>query len=161
VANTEEALQGLQAIFEQSFPTFLRAVELEYTDGVILESLQEITWEDDDPVDNGFPMPGAMLVPESEVDDSLRDLLYTCNITVIMAFQDSEKRNATKKMLRYAKALRRMLRPVNNRSLLGKVNSAKVADIRWLPLRVSVQSGGLFVRGFEADLIIRLPKESD
>lgn len=161
MANSEEAVQGLEEILTQEYPTYLRQVEVQYTDGVELESLREITWEEyEDGV--SLQLPCAMVIAEDESDPSLRDLLYDCRITVIFMFADSNKRNVTKKMFRYAKALRRMLRPNNNRSLRGKVNSAKVSTIRWLPTgRGTGDTSALFARGFEADLVLRLPKEGD
>lgn len=161
MANSEEGVAGLEQILREDYPTFLRQVQADYTDGVELENLNEITWEEyDDGV--GLQLPGVMLVAEDENDPSLRDLLYDCRITAIFMFADSSKRNVTKKMFRYAKALRRMFRPTNNRSLRGKVNSAKVGTIRWLPTgRGEGDTSGLFARGFEADLVLRLPKEGD
>jgi hypothetical protein len=161
MSNTEEAVQGLEELFLTDYPTYLRAVELEFTDGVELESIREVTWEEyDDGV--GLQLPVVMIVPEDESDPSLRDILYDCRVTVIFMFADSSKRNVTKKMFRYAKALRRMLKPSNNRSLRGKVNSAKVSTIRWLPTGRGIgDMDNLFARGFEADLVLRIPKEGD
>lgn len=161
MANTEDALEGLTQILTDDYPTFLRQVEVQYTDGVELESIREISWEEYED-GNGLQLPGVMLIPEDEADPLLRDLLYDVRITAIFMFADGDKRNVTKKMFRYGKALRRMLRPSNNRSLRGKVNSAKVGAIRWLPTgRGTSDTTALFARGFEADLVIRVPKESD
>jgi hypothetical protein len=161
MANSEEAIAGLEEILTDSYPTFLRQVEQQFTDGVELHNLAEISWEEyDDGV--GLQLPGVMLVAEDETDPFLRDLLYDCRVTAIFMFADASKRNVTKKMFRYAKALRRMFRPANNRSLRGKVNSAKVAGIRWLPTgRGTSDTAALFARGFEADIVLRLPKEGD
>jgi hypothetical protein len=161
VANTEEAIAGLEQILLEDYPAFLRQVQQQYTDGVELENLHEISWEEyDDGV--GLQLPGVMIIAEDESDPSLRDLLYDCRVTAIFMFADTNKRNVTKKMFRYGKALRRMFRPSNNRSLRGKVNSAKVGAIRWLPTgRGTGDTSGLFARGFEADIVLRLPKEGD
>jgi hypothetical protein len=110
----------------------------------------------------GLNIPAVMIIAEEETDPSLRDLLYDCRVTVIFIFADTDQRNVTKKMFRYGKALRRMLKPHNNRSLRGKVNSAKVSTIRWLPTgRGGSATEQLFARGFEADIVLRLPKEGD
>lgn len=157
MANSENALEGLQQILEQDFPVFLRQIEREHTDGVELENLRAIEWEEREDA-MGLDIPCAMLIATSESDPSLRDILFDCYITARFVFQDSNKRNLTKKQFRYAKALRRMLRPAANRSLRGKVNSAKVGTIRW----VSVGSkDNLHSGGFDADLIVRVPKEGD
>jgi len=161
VANTEDGIVGLEQIFLEDYPTFLRQVEQQYADGVELESIREISWEEYED-GNGLQLPGVMLIAEDESDPSLRDLLYDCRITAIFMFADTNKRNVTKKMFRYAKALRRMLRPTSNRSLRGKVNSVKVGTIRWLPTgRGTSDTTALFARGFEVDLLLRLPKEGD
>jgi hypothetical protein len=161
VANTENAIEGLEEILLSDYPTFLRQVELEYKDGVELENLREISWEEyDDGL--GLRLPGVMLVPEDETDPTLRDILYDCRITAIFMFADTNKRNVTKKMFRHAKALRRLFRPTNNRSLRGRVISVKVAAIRWLPTgRGTSDTANLYARGFEADLVLRIPKEGD
>jgi hypothetical protein len=162
MANTEDAMIGLEELLLEEYPTFLRAIELEFKDGVVLENLREVSWEEyDDSL--GIAMPGVMLLPETETDPALRDLLYDCRITAIFMMTDSDKRNVTKKMFRYGRALRRMLRPNTNRGLRGRVISAKVGAIRWLATGRGTmgRSAGLFARGFEADLVIRLPKESD
>jgi hypothetical protein len=163
LANTEDALIGLEQIINDSFPTYLRAIELENIDGVVLENIREITWEEIDESGSGLQIPGVMLLPNNETDESQRDIIYVCNITAVFLFQDSNKRNVTKKMFRYGKALRRMLKPTNNRSLRGKVISVKVVTIRWMPTGrgITGRSAGLFARGFEVDLVVRLPKEGD
>lgn len=157
MANSEDALVGLQQILEQDFPAYIRQIELENTDGVVMENLREITWEEYDDF-KGVNLPCAMLIAEDESDPSLRDILFDCRITVRMVFQDSSKRNLTKKMFRYAKALRRMLRPAANRSLRGKVNSAKVGTIKWVSVG---PRDNLFSGGFDANLVLRVPKEGD
>jgi hypothetical protein len=157
----EEALIGLHEIFEQDFPKYLREVELEYTDGVELENLRDIVWEEyEDGV--GMQVPGLMMIADEETDPSLRDILFDARLTCIFLVQDTNKRNVTKKMFRYAKALRRMLKPTANRSLRGKVNSAKVVTIRYLPTgRGGSDTDAIYARGFEADLVLRLPKEKE
>lgn len=161
MANTETAMEGLEQLFLEDYPTFLRQVELEFTDGVELENIREVSWEEYDD-GTGLQLPGVMLVPEDETDPVLRDQLFDCRITAIFMFADSNKRNVTKKMFRYGKALRRMVRPTPNRSLRGRVTSVKVNAIRWLPTgRGTSDSGNLYARGFEADLVLRLPKEGD
>lgn len=161
MANSEEAVAGLETIFLQDYPVFLRQVELEYRDGVELEGLRTVTWEEYDD-GNGLQLPAVMIIAEDETDPSMRDILYDCRVTAIFMLADTDKRNVTKKMFRYGKALRRMFRPVLNRSLRGKVNSAKVGAIRWLPTgRGTGDTANLFARGFEADIVLRLPKEGD
>lgn len=158
MANMEQAIEGLEEIFTTDYPTYLRQVELLYTDGVELETLREITWEEG----HAIQVPGLAIIGEEETDPSLRDLLYDCRVTCIFVVQDTNRRNVTKKMFRYAKALRRMLKPAANRSLRGKVNSAKVSTIRYLPTgRVQGDTQAIFTRGFEADLMVRIPKEGD
>lgn len=161
MANSEEAVAGLEELLLTDYPTYLRQLEVEFTDGVILESIRQVDWEEyDDGV--GLQLPGVMIVAEEERDTALRDLLYDCRVTAIFMLQDANKRNVTKKMFRYAKALRRMLKPTRNRSLRGRVISAKVEAIRWLPTgRGQNDTKGLFARGFEADIVLRLPKESE
>ncbi len=156
MANSEDALEGLQLILEQDFPVYLRQVELQYTDGVELENLREITWEEQDP--QGLNIPAVMLIAEDETDTPLRDILFDCHITARFVFEDSNKRNLTKKMFRYGKALRRMVRPPSNRSLRGKVNSVKVRTIRWVSVG---PRGNLHSGGFDANLMIRVPREGD
>lgn len=157
MANSEDALVGLQEILEQDFPVFLRQIEQENTDGVELENLHQIEWEEYEDM-SSLNLPCALLIAQDESDPSLRDILFDCRITVRFVFQDTSKRNLTKKQFRYAKALRRMLRPAANRSLRGKVNSAKVGTIRWVSVgpKDNLHSGG-----FDASLIVRVPKEGD
>ena len=125
MATTENALDGLQEILELDFPTYLREVELEFTDGIELHNLTEISWEEyEDGV--GLQLPGAMLIAEDETDAVLRDQIFECRITMVFALADSNKRNVTKKKFRYGRALRRMFRPAKNRSLRGRVISVKV-----------------------------------
>jgi hypothetical protein len=157
VANSEDALVGLQLILEQDFPVYLHQIELQNTDGVILENLKQIEWEEYEDA-KGLQLPAAMLIAETEADPSLRDILFDCNVTVRIVVADTDKRNLTKKMFRYAKALRRMLKPAANRSLRGKVNSAKVGTIRWVSVG---PRDNLFSGGFDASLVIRVPKEGD
>lgn len=162
MANSEEAIAGLEQILREDFPTILYEVEREYTDGVELENLRDIVWEElEDGM--GMQLPGVMLVAEDETDPSLRDLLYDCRVTMIFVVSDTDKLNVTKKMFRYGKALRRTIKRLTNRSLRGRVNSAKVGAIRWMPTgRGTTRTGGaLFARGFEADIVLRLPKEGD
>jgi hypothetical protein len=162
MANSEQAVEGLEQLLLNEYPFYLRQVELEHTDGVELESIREVTWEEyEDGV--GLQLPGVMIIAENEVDTALRDILFDCRVTCIFMLQDTNKRNVTKKMFRYGKALRRMFRPANNRSLRGRVNSAKVVEIRWLPTGrgTSADRATFFARGFEADLVLRLPREGD
>jgi hypothetical protein len=161
LSNTEDAVRGLEQIFLQDYPTFLRTIELENTDGVMMENLRQIEWEEIDE-ETTIQMPGVVLIGEDETDEVLRDQLYNCRITAIFFVADTNKRNVTKKMYRYGKALRRMLKKTNNRSLRGSAISAKVGAIRWLPTGRGVgATAGLFARGFEADLVVRLQKEGD
>jgi hypothetical protein len=157
VANSEDALVGLQLILEQDFPAYLRQIELQNTDGVELENLKQIEWEEYEDA-KGLQLPAAMLLADKEADPSLRDILYDCSITVRIVLADTDKRNLSKKMFRYAKALRRMLKPAANRSLRGKVNSAKVGTIKWVSVGPREK---LFAGGFDADLVLRVPKEGD
>jgi hypothetical protein len=151
---------GVQELLEQDYPAFLRVVEREFTDGVPLENLRQIEWEE---FESEIQTPGVLLLAEDEVDTTLRDLLYDCRITAVFLLADTNKRNVTKKMFRYGKALRRMLRPNNNRGLRSRVISAKVGAIRWMPTGrgTTGRTAGMYARGFEADLVIRLPKELD
>ncbi len=158
MATTEDAIEGLEIVLLEDFPVFLREVERSYTDGVELENLRAVIWEEyDDQI--GLPMPGVMLLATDEVDESLRDQVIVSHITAVFGFADSNKRNLTKKMFRYGRALRRMLRPSANRSLRGRVISAKVGAIRWLP--TGRNRSNLYARGFEADLECRLQRGGD
>jgi hypothetical protein len=159
MATTEDVVQGIAELLETQYSDFLAEVEALYTDGVELKPLLAVEWEEfEDAI--GLALPGAMILAQEETDDSLKDQIFESRVLVIIAVYDTQRRNVTKKIFRYGKALRRLVRPVRNRGLLGRVISAKVRQIRWSPTYMGPQEN-LYTRAFEAELVIRLQREGD
>ena len=155
MANIEDAMAGLQAIMEQDLPGFLATITAEWNDGIKLDPIAAYDWEE---LHKGGvrATPAALLMGIEESDPVLRDQIRDATIIVYLIITDRQKSALTKKLFRYADGLRRMLRSAVNRTLRGKIISAKVVRVKYSPTWVSRDN--LFTRDLEATIVVRVPR---
>jgi len=154
MASIEEAVIHFEQMLRNDLPIHLTALQDKWADGIILEPIRSFEWEE---VRDAIKVtPACLIIGEDEDDENLRDLLYTARLTLIMIVTDRAKTNTTKKLYRYADAVKRMLRPAAKRSTPGVIVSAIVRHIGYSP--TFVDRDQLFARDFQADVRLRLQR---
>lgn len=156
MATIEDAVSNLEAILRTDLPAILDAIMLERADGVRLEPIRTFDWEE---TREFLQFPACLLLGQDESDLVLRDQVRDATIQLILVTADRDKRALTKKLFRYAKALRVLLRPSANRTLAQKVISAKIVRVTYSPM--FVDRDNLFCRDLQAEIVLRLAKEND
>ena len=157
MATIEDAVVNFGEILQDDLPAILTAIENEKRDGIKLEPIRTIEYEE---VREAITQtPAALIIGTDEADNPLRDIVRDATIQLYLVVTDRSKKNLTKKLWRYGSAIRRVLRSTANRTLKGKVISAKVMRIGYSP--TFVDRDNLFCRDLQADIMIRVPKEND
>lgn len=154
MAYVEDVLTELQTAFDKVFPTYLLEVQREHTDGILLEPFHWISWEEDAEVPT---TPAIMLLAQEESDMNLRDQLVDATILAVVVLREQSKRFLTRKLFRYAEAIRRMVRQTNVRTLSHVVTSIKVERVQYSPIYVDEKNR--YARDFQATLQLRMPRE--
>ena len=153
-SNTEDVMVGLEELMRNQFYTYLKEVAARYNDGVILEPLVDITWEEHENFE-GLSLPSCMILAQEEADPTLKDQMLDVTVFIVLGIFDSSARAASKKIFRYGRALKAMFRPNNNRTLSQRIVSSKVVRIRWSP-PFSGPRDNDYSRAFEAEVVCRV-----
>lgn len=154
MATIEYAVAGLETILAEDFPTQLAAQEALWKDGIKLESIRTFEWEE---VHGSVKSTPAALIIGAEDNDVVgRDMLFDATIYIYVILTDRSKRHLTKKLYRYAEALRQTLKSPRNHTLRGVIVSAKVVRVKYSP--TFVDRTNLYMRDFEATTMLRLPR---
>jgi hypothetical protein len=157
MATIEDAVTNLESIMRADLPALLTAIEVEKKDGIRLEPPRTYEWEEIR--ESLTQVPAVLLIGQDESDVQLRDIVRDATITVVIITTDRNKTHLTKKLYRYAKALRQLLRPNMNRTLNDTVISAKVVRVSYSP--TFVDRDNLYARDLQAEVVLRIPKEND
>lgn len=152
MADLEQALQNIEAIFKAEFPVVLPQLEAQYKDGIKLPAPVAYHWEEV-PEKIGAT-PAVMLIPEGE-DQREKDQLYDATVRMYVVLTDSEKRHLTRRILRYVKAAKIIIRKPINRTLYQYVTSIKIPAVRYG--NTFMDRSQLFARDFSAELVLRIP----
>jgi hypothetical protein len=153
-ATIEDAVQGLEDLVRNSFPSILDAISKERNDGLILEPMRSFEWEE--VRDAMKSVPCCIIIGEEETDGLTSDIVYTAQVTIYIIATDRSKSMLTRKMFRYGQALKRMLRPGTARTLNRAVVSAKVVRIQYSP--TFVDRDQMFARDLRAEVICKLQR---
>lgn len=154
MANIEHAVAGLETILVQDLPAQLSVQELLWKDGIKLEPLRQIEWEEIRGAIN--TTPAALIIGSDDNDVVGRDMLFDATIYLYVILTDRSKKSLTKKLYRYAQAVRDVLKTPRNHTLRGVIVSAKVVRVKYSP--TFVDRTNLFMRDFEATVMLRLPR---
>lgn len=150
----EDAVTELESILRADFPDMLATIVTERGDGVPLPVPVEYHWEE--VAEKLMGLPAVLLIPDFEVDTDARDILWDSTIQLYLVASDSGKKNLTKKMLRYAEAVKRILRKPLRRTLNQKAVSAKVARVGYSP--TYLDRDNLYARDINAEIVIRISR---
>lgn len=157
MATIEEALTNFEAVMRADYPALLAAIEADKKDGIKLEPPRTYEWEE---VREAITQtPAVLMIGMEESDTVLRDQMRDATIQFFLVTTDRNKTHLTKKLYRYGKALRQLLRPTANRTLNGTVISAKVVRVSYSP--TFVDRDNLFARDLQAEIVLRIVKEND
>lgn len=157
MATIEDAVDNFIDILRDDLPTILLAIEAQKKDGIKLEPIR--VFETEETKEAITQLPAVLVLGQDETDATLRDIVRDANIQVYLVIADRSKKNLTRKLWRYGSAIRQVLRPTTNRTLKGKVISAKVVRIGYSP--TFMDRDNLFCRDLQADIVLRVPKEND
>lgn len=149
----EDGIQGVETLLlSQSFEDILAAIDAERDDGIVLEPIRATEWEET--VGEISTLPCALLIGDSEVDESLRDRIIQVNVKVILLVADKSKQHLTRRLYRYGSAMRQMFHGADSRTLGQRFISAKVRRIEYSPTFVDRQN--VYSRDITADLELRM-----
>lgn len=150
----EDALRELESIIRTKMPDMLMTIMSERPDGIILDTFAEYHWEE--VAEKLGALPAILLIPDTDVDPDQSDAKWDHTVQIYIIARDEEKRNLTKKLLRYVEALSRLLRAPFNRTLNQTAISAKIVRVGYGA--TFVDRDQRFVRDINAELIIRLSR---
>jgi hypothetical protein len=154
MATIEDAVASLQIILTDDLPTQLDALMALYTDGIRLEPIRQFEWEE--PHGKISSTPAALILGVEDSDVAGRDMVFDAVIILYVILVDRAKNQLTKKLFRYAEAVRRSLRSPQNRTLRATVISAKVSRVKYSP--TYTDRTNLYMRDFEATITLRMPR---
>jgi hypothetical protein len=154
MAVLERAILNFETLLKAEFPVVIPVIEAEWNDGIKLGLPASYHWEEV-PEKIG-PTPAILIIPEGEDDPAQGDMLWDATLRVYVVITDKERRHLTKRILRYADALKRILRRPVNRTLYQYVVSTKVLAVRYG--NTFMDRDNLFARDFNAEITLRLAK---
>lgn len=153
-SSIEDAVASLEAILRGNFPAMLAEVQAERNDGIPLPSPQVYEWEE---IPGSLKAtPACLLIGEGEDDVDARDMIWTATIRLYIVVTDPSKQYLTRRLYRYADALKRIVRKPFNRTLDQKVVSAKVISIRYSP--TFVDRDNTHARDLNAEIQLRIAR---
>ena len=157
MATIETAVANLETILRDDLPAILALIDAEKKDGIKLEPIRSFEWEETREAIK--QTPACLLIGVDESDVVLRDQVRDATIQLFLVVDDRDKKSLTKRLYRYATALRRVLRPATNRTLATTIISAKIVRVTFSP--TFVDRDNMFARDLQAEIVLRMPKEGD
>lgn len=139
-------------LMSDTFHDVLRTIDSERNDGLVLEPLRAVEWEEIE--ESALPsLPCALIIGETEEDPMLRDQTYDATLSLIVFAQDKSKRYLTKRLYRYGEAVRRVFAMPRMRTLNQTVISVKIGSVRYSPTFTDRQ---VYSRDITMDIRVRM-----